>query len=160
MDESPPKFLQLYFYDTDEATKYRLEIMPKLSAEILKELTEEINKVNCYAKSFKAVHEFVSDEDDDVKIILIGDKRKVPSGQHPKRYNLPQGCEVAALMPGEGDGELEVVVRQKDDKLRKISTLHRSYDPLVYVLVDPYGTDGFNTGVGKKKGSARNVSIA
>ena len=88
-----------------------------------------------------------------MKIILIGDKSKVPSGQHPKRYNLPQGCEVAALMPGEGDGELEVVVRQKDNILKRISTLHRSYDPLVYVLVDPYGTDGFNIGVGKKKGS-------
>ena len=158
--EDPPKFLQLYFYDTEEATEYRLEVMPKLSTVILKELTEEINKVNCYVKSFKAVHEYVSDDDTEMKIILIGDKKNIPSGQHSRKYNLPQGCEVAALMPGEGDGELEVVTRHKDNKLTKINTLHRSYDPLVYVLVDPHGTDGFNIAIGKKKGSVRNISIA
>ena len=95
-----------------------------------------------------------------MKIILIADKKNVPSGQHTKKYSLPQGCEVAALMPGDGDGELEVIARHKDNRLKKISTIHRSYDPLVYVLVDPYGTDGFNLGVGKKKGSVRNISIA
>ena len=29
-----------------------------------------------------------------------------------------------------------------------------------YVLIDPYGTDGFHTGIGKKEGSQRNISIA
>ena len=56
-------------------------------------------------------------------------------------------------MPGEGDGELEVVIRDTENKLRRISTLHRSYDPLSYVLFDAYGTDGYHTGVGKKEGT-------
>ena len=63
-------------------------------------------------------------------------------------------------MPGEGDGELEVVVTDKTNKLTRISTLHRSYDPLSYVLIDPYGTDGFHTNIGKKEGTTRNISLA
>ena len=30
--QNPPKFLQLYFYDTDEATEYRMKTMPNLSS--------------------------------------------------------------------------------------------------------------------------------
>ena len=158
-DQSKPKFLQLYFYDTDEATDHRLDLMPRLCPNILKQLTDILQISNSYVKSFKAAYECVNEEDE-LKIILLGDKKKIPSGQHTRKYNLPQGSEVAALMPGEGDGELEVVVRDKENHLRTISTLHRSYDPLSYVLIDPYGTDGYHTGIGKKEGSQRNISIA
>ena len=158
-EQNPPKFLQLYFYDTDEATKHRLDVMPKLSSPILKQLTDIIKDTNCYVKSFKAAHEMV-ESGEELKIVLISDKMKVPPGQHKGKYSLPQGCEVAALMPGEGDGELEVIVRNRDNKLTRISTLHRCYDPLSYVLIDPYGTDGFHTAVGKKEGTKRNISIA
>ena len=158
-EESSPKFLQLYFYDTDEATEHRLGVMPKLSSEILKELTDIVKETNCYVKSFKAAYELV-ESDSEVKIVLIADKNKIPAGEHSRRYNLPQGCEVAALMPGEGDGELEVIVRDNNNRLTRISTLHRSYDPLSYVLVDPYGTDGFHTDIGKKAGTTRKVSLA
>ena len=157
--ENPPKFLQLYFYDTDEATEHRIQTMPKLCSSILKDLTEIIQETNSYIQSFKAVHEYILD-DEELKIILLADKSKIPSGQHSGRYSLPQGCEIAALMPGEGEGELEVVVRHKNNKLTTISTLHRSYDPLSYVLIDPYGTDGFHKELGKKPGTSRNISLA
>ena len=158
-DEGSPKFLQLYFYDTDEATEHRLDIMPKLSEDILKKLTSIIKETNCYVKSFKAAYE-MTNEEGELKIFLISDKSKIPSGQHSGRYNLPDGCEVAALMPGDGDGELEVLIRDRDNHLTQISTLHRSYDALSYVLIDPYGTDGFHVGLGKKDGTSRNISIA
>ena len=158
-DKSTQKFLQLYFYDTDEATEHRLDIMPKLSKHILKKLTEIIKETTCSVKSFKAAYE-MTHEETELKIFLISDKTKIPSGQHPGRYNLPDGCEVAALMPGDGDGELEVLVRDRDNKLIQISSLHRSYDALSYVLIDPYGTDGFHPGLGKKDGTSRNISIA
>ena len=63
-------------------------------------------------------------------------------------------------MPGKGDGELEVLVRDRDDRLSQINTLHRSYDALSYVLIDPYGTDGFHTALGKKERTNRNISFA
>ena len=151
-DKNNPKFLQLYFYDSNEATDRRLELMPELCPKILKQLTDVLEKTNSYIKSFKAAYE-IANQDDKLKIVLIGDKAKIPAGPHPRRYNLPQGSEIAALMPGEGDGELEVVIRDTENKLKRISTLHRSYDPLSYVLFDAYGTDGYHTGVGKKEGT-------
>ena len=87
-DKNQPKFLQLYFYDTDEATEHRVDLMPKLSSKILKELTDIIQETNCYVKSFKAAHELV-DTAVELKIVLISDKNKIPSGEHSRKYNLP-----------------------------------------------------------------------
>ena len=154
-----PKFLQLYFYDSDEATNIRMKIMPKLDAEILKKLTKIIEDNNSYIKSFKTALEYISG-DDEMSLVLLADKKKIPHGDHKRRYSLPQGSEVAAIMPGEGEGELEVVVKSRDDRLTRIKCLHRSYDPLLYVVFDPYGTDGFHVGLGQKDGTSRNISTA
>ena len=78
----------MYFYDTDEATEHRVDLMPKLSSKILKELTDIIQETNCYVKSFKAAHELV-DTAVELKIVLISDKNKIPSGEHSRKYNLP-----------------------------------------------------------------------
>ena len=157
-DAENPKFLQLYFYDNDEATNLRHKIMPKLSKEILRYLTKIIEENNSYIKSFKSALEYVSD-DNELSLVLLADKKKIPAGDHSRRYNLPQGSEVAAIMPGEGEGELEVLVKDRENKLSKIKCTHRSYDPLLYVVFDPYGTDGFSLGLKRVK-SKRNVSIA
>ena len=154
-----PKFLQLYFYDTDEAQARRLKIMPKLDENILKELTQIIEENNNYIKSFKTALEFLKD-DSELSLVLVADKSKIPVGEHSRRFNLPQGSEVAAIMPGEGEGELEVIIRDKDNKLARISRIHRSYDPLSYIVFDPYGTDGFKIGLKRVKNPSRNISIS
>ena len=157
-DGEDPKFLQLYFYDSDEATDLRLKVMPKLDKVILEELTTIIEKHNPYIKSFKAALEYV-DDNSELSLLLIADKKKIPKGEHSRRYNLPQGSEVAAIMPGEGEGELEVLVKDKENKLKRINRIHRSYDPLLYVIFDPFGTDGFTTGLKRVKNPHRNVSL-
>ena len=81
-DSTSPKFLQLYFYDTDEATKYRHGMMPKLAPKILKYLTSILENSNSYVKSFKCAYECIS-KDKELRIIRIGDKKKVPEGKHP-----------------------------------------------------------------------------
>ena len=157
-DGEDPKFLQLYFYDSDEATDLRLKIMPKLNADILKKLTGIIEKNSSYIKSFKAALEYV-DDDSELSLVLVADKKKIPKGEHARKYSLPQGSEVAAIMPGEGEGELEVIVKDKENKLTRINRLHRSYDPLLYVIFDPIGTDGFSLGLKRVKNPQRNVSL-
>ena len=157
-DEENPKFLQLYFYDNDEATNIRLKIMPKLDKEILKKLTKIIEENNSYIKSFKSAMEYISDNNE-VSLVLLADKKKIPVGEHSRRYNLPQGSEIAAIMPGQGEGELEVITKDRENRLTKIKCTHRSYDPLLYVIFDPFGTDGFSLGLKRAK-SKRNISIA
>ena len=41
-EEDQPKFLQLYFYDTDEATEHRIGLMPNLSPKISLTLSRKI----------------------------------------------------------------------------------------------------------------------
>ena len=51
-DEENPKFLQLYFYDSDEATVLRHKIMPKLDKTILTKLTRIIEENNSFGVCF------------------------------------------------------------------------------------------------------------
>ena len=113
-------------------------------------------KKNSYIKSFKAALEYV-DDDSELSLVLVADKKKIPKGEHARKYSFPQGSEVAAIMPGEG--ELEVIVKDKENKLTRINRLHRSYDPLLYVIFDPIGTDGFSLGLKRVKNPQRNVSL-
>ena len=73
--------------------------MPKLDEKILKELTQIIEENNNYVKSFKTAIECVTD-DSEVSLVLVADKSKIPVGEHSRRFNLPQGSEVAANARG------------------------------------------------------------
>ena len=81
--------------------------MPRLDKTILNRLTKILEENNSYIQSFKTALEYVSD-DSEVSLCLIADKKKVPKGEHSRRYSLPQGSGVAAILPGEGEGELEI----------------------------------------------------
>merc|ERR1712203_249030 len=76
-DSENPKFLQLYFYDDDEATNLRHKIMPKLNKDIIRQLTEIIKENNSYIKSFKSALEYVSDNNE-ISLVLLADKKKIP----------------------------------------------------------------------------------
>ena len=121
-----PKFSQIYFYDSDIDTEvnYRLT-HAELDRHILQELHSTLHSVNSYVKSFKTAIE-VGVEQPDVKLVSRADK-KPPQGGHARTYNLPASIK----------------------ELRRISTCHRLYDPLQYVLLFPTGCDGWHLGLKK-----------
>ncbi|MCO5602344.1 hypothetical protein L7F22_056475 [Adiantum nelumboides] len=65
-----------------------------------------------------------------------------------RQYLIPAGNEVAAIMLGQGDfstsGQRDIVLDYQDGRLQRISNLHRSYMPLLYVLLFPRGEDGWH----------------
>ena len=75
----------------------------------LQELQSTLHSVNSYVKSFKTAIE-VSVEQPDVKLVLHADK-KPPQGGHARTYNLPASSEVAALLPGDATGNLDIILR-------------------------------------------------
>lgn len=152
-----PKFLQLYFYDNTDATNFRLQKMSNLDPTILEKLTGILTNTNTYIHSFKAAMELVKDQAN-VQLVLLSDKTKIPEGQHERTYNLPTGSEVAALLPEDKPGEYDVIVNHKADGLKRISQLHRSYDPLQYVVMFPFGTDGYHLGLKKMSGKSLSPS--
>jgi hypothetical protein len=60
----------------------------------------------------------------------------------------PMVDQLAAIMPGDGSdltNAHEIVVRQRDTpELKNISIFNAAYDPLVYVLLFPYGDNGYS----------------
>ena len=84
------------------------------------------------------------DPDDDVSICL-----QVTPGHDRRRYNLPTADEVAVILPGmEGDSmqlsQRDIVLQNHAGGLQIINDLHPAYVPLYYVLLFPYGKNGWH----------------
>ena len=63
------------------------------------------------------------------------------------RESIKNCIKVAAIMPGEGYEEVDIVLHLRGGGVQNISPAHRSYDPLAYVLLNPYGLDGWTPGL-------------
>ena len=156
-----PAYAQIYFHDTDYQTKTRIDGYTgdrKLDEEIVHDLTCALNDINPYVNVFRAAGELIqaSDDSDKAHIILVNDKTKIPEGAHQRSYNSPVASEVAAIVFGEPEQvqrERPVILRYKNTgRLQSISIKHRSYDPLLYVLLFPHGTDGWSHHFKKETG--------
>ena len=156
-ENNKPKFAQLYFYDQENEVENRLGYQTKkLKPDIIKKLQDMLKENNPYIKSLKSAID-ICDENAELRIILHADARLKPKEAHTRSYNLPLGSEVSLLLPGENSGDLDVILQTKGDQLQKINSVHRSYDPLHYVLILPFGQDGFQPKL--KLGTKGHVSI-
>ena len=144
-----PKFAQLYFFNTEDETKQRLSHTKNGDPEIIEFLQNMLKNINNYIKSFQSVVDM--GEIGEMKLTLLADKSKIPSTAHERTYNLPDGNEVAVLLPGE-PGNMDVILRKRGGGLIRINGVHRSYDPLHYVLLFPFGDDGFCLGLQRQSG--------
>ena len=88
---------------------------------------------------------------DGVRIVLSEQRR--PVTEHERRFNLPASREIAVLMPNEPLGQRDIVLRLRDGPVLRISECRRSYDPLHYVLLHPYGTDGWSLEIKRALGN-------
>src|SRR6202050_5217175 len=69
-------------------------------------------------------------------------------GDDRRRYNLPTVDEVAAIIPGTGEEDVDhnrdIVLRYKHGGIKHVSHLHPLYAPLHYVLLFPKGDQGWH----------------
>jgi len=92
-----------------------------------------------YIRSFKYILE--NRLTNDFKLIIHADE---PSNEHRGRYNAPIVDEVAVLLIDEDyKGPRDIVLNARDGRLQRVSEIHRSYDPLQYPLLFPFGNDGY-----------------
>ena len=54
---------------------------------------------------------------------------------------------MAAVLPGEACQEVDIILHLREGGVKQISPCHRSYDGLSYVLLNPYGRDGWTPGL-------------
>ncbi|XP_048593363.1 uncharacterized protein LOC111209440 [Brassica napus] len=95
------------------------------------------NRVNCLR----------TDPDDAFHMRIVSDRL-----QDGRTYNTPTATEVATLIPGDFNLDMnnrDIVLQQQSGKLLRINEIHASYLALQYPLLFTYGEDGFRLGIKK-----------
>lgn len=78
---------------------------------------------------------------DDFKLIIYSNH--VPTNQHRGRYNSPIVNEVAVQLVDKDKGPRVIILHCRDNKTKRVSELHCSYDLLQYPLTFPIGQNGY-----------------
>ena len=143
-NEGHPKFLQVYFMDNLQTELEHRGRGQNLNHDILQTLTLWFHENNKYIKDLKTAREQIQVGNlQEHKIVIREDKK--PREEHARLYNAPStSSDIAILMSNEETSTRDIVLHTKNSSLRKISELHRSYDPLQYPILFPFGTDGYH----------------
>ncbi|XP_056848871.1 uncharacterized protein LOC130499009 [Raphanus sativus] len=159
-DGNNAKFRQMYIADTENEVKNRSNCLSKsslsgqvkksdtLKEEIIEVLMKMLNEVNPYVKQFRSARErFDTNPDDAFHMRIISDRLR-----DGRTYNTPTASEVAALIPGDFNMDMDkrdIVLQRHSGKLFRINEIHASYLALQYPLLFTYGEDGFRLGIKK-----------
>jgi len=152
-DGSPPKFLQLYIYDTSNEVQNRIQALhptdqtnESLDPSIIESLIKMLDEHNPFAKQFRAARDRLKDHEDEEFIIRI-----VGAAEgDPIQYNLPSTDELAMLVVGDfslDNFKRDIIIQSKSGNLHQISSLHPAYMALQYPLLFPFGERGFQIGI-------------
>ncbi len=97
----------MYIHDTDFniQSELRSQNFAGVDRALLTNLASVLNQSNTYVQSFMRLHELARDNapTNRYKIVIHADKR--PANEPVRRYNGQSCSEVAALIPGNEDGD-------------------------------------------------------
>ena len=151
----PPGFSQIYIFDQQNELENHLKPFSDLNHDTLQELQDMMKEINPYAQAYIHVGDVMKDKPaEDVQLVLQTSQESID----PHRYNLPTGTDVAVIIPTDCGNDItsrDVVVYKsaKDHpeglSLMNINVKHPMYDPLMYVLIFPYGDKGWEFGMYK-----------
>ena len=144
--EDQAKFVQLYFLDPQDSVRLRMGILNNqgIQRQIVETLETELRACNPYIKSLSIAKEQIKNIPN-ARIVIDPEKR--PSDQHERRFNQQSANEVAVIFPSNTDSipkSRHIVLRERGGPLQVIAESHRSYDALQYVLMFPFGDDGWH----------------
>jgi hypothetical protein len=142
-----PSYAQLYIYDEQVALATRNNRNPNLNHVTMAELQEMLNANNPFVPLYKQAYQIMQETPPDlqnyVRVAIV-----LQPGDDPRRYNLPTVNEVAAIIPGDGEEEVDknrdIVLRYKHGGLHHISHLQPLYSPLHYIMLFPNGDQGWH----------------
>ncbi|KAK9060084.1 hypothetical protein SSX86_020788 [Deinandra increscens subsp. villosa] len=118
----------------------------EVEIEIINQLKDMLDSQNQLVKTYRMVRDTYEDNPQvELKLRLIGKRSK-----DGRKYNLPTASEVAALIIGDFEDNIEprdIVVRTKAGPLQRINELHPSYLALQYPLLFPFGEDCYHVDI-------------
>ena len=148
-----PKFSQMYFIDNqDSEVATRCAIVDGLKPAIIRGINQLLHESHHYVEVFKVAKEIFEHEAVPTNVKVVINEAKRPLGEHSRRYNRPFSDEVGVLMPNDATNNRDIVLHYRDGGLKRISELHRSYNPLQYPVLFPNGTDGWHVNLKLQNG--------
>jgi hypothetical protein len=152
-DDGPPKFIQLYIYDTTNEIRNRLHSLDaedsatrSLSPSVVNTLIQMLGDHNSFVNKLRTARERLQEHPQEDFIIRIVGAREGDTIQ----YNLPTTDDLAMLIVGDTSLEIfkcDIIIETRNKELKRISELHPAYMTLQYPLLFLYGKRGFQVGV-------------
>jgi len=161
-NENQPKFVQLYFLDSNLANEKRIQSCSSLDRNFLDQcvnILEECN--NPYVSSLRNMR--------DVAVSENANHLRLEFADHPdisaRTYARPQVSQIAAVFEspaGEVPTTRLYITYEQSGLCRDIDTTSPHLDPMLYPLVNLYGELGWTTGISQQStsdnSSARSVT--
>ncbi|XP_071578043.1 uncharacterized protein [Temnothorax nylanderi] len=146
LPEQEAQFLQIYFVgEDDREVRLRCSNFSDVKQVLVKELQRMLHDVNSYIKDLKTTLDKVSPNCKKFEVVIHADRK--PDDAHRGRFNAPIVNEVALVIVGQQFDKRDIVLQSHDNKLRRISEVHRSYDALQYPLMFCRGEDGYSIAI-------------
>ena len=147
-----PGFSQIYIYDQESQLQNRLNSFGDLDEQLLKELQDMMKEINPYAQMYSHVGNVIREQPtEDIRLVLKATGNAVDS----RTYNLPTGTDIAVIIPTDANdfsSSRDVVIYKNvahhpnGHSLMYMNAGHPMYDPLMYVLMFPFGDKGWEHG--------------
>ncbi|KAI8150214.1 hypothetical protein BJV82DRAFT_503280, partial [Fennellomyces sp. T-0311] len=142
-EPAPARFAQIYFADTNEQLARRGTLFSGLNAETIEMIQGVIDRCNPFARQFSSAYQRFHDQPIGTLQIVI-----TQAAELGRRYKQQVYPEVAAMVVENSvDGAVEpfsIVINDRTEGLRLVSSLHASYMPLHYVLMFSFGEYGWH----------------
>ncbi|GJX96053.1 uncharacterized protein Tco_0351851 [Tanacetum coccineum] len=143
---APPKFTQLYIYDTEKEVENRAKAL----RDIIKQVKDVLETLSDLVKTFRRARDrYSEDSEQNIQIKLVAKR-----GTDGRIYNIPTANEVAGLIVGDFDTCVEqrdIVIEKHREGLERINIFHPLYLPLPYPLLMPCGQDGYHLEIPHRK---------
>ncbi|SAL99332.1 hypothetical protein, partial, partial [Absidia glauca] len=141
----------VYFRDAEEQLNQRTTLIDHLDPEILQMLQRIIHSNNCFSQGLMTAYEqYGAEQIQNVAIVI----KSTPA--LGRRYDAPSCPEISAMvMENSTDGGFsphDIVISDRNRGHRYVNSLNPSYMPLHYVLMFPYGEDGWRLGIPSTNG--------
>ncbi|GJW15994.1 hypothetical protein Tco_0020127 [Tanacetum coccineum] len=164
---TPPKFTQMYIYDTENEVENRARALSNSSPssapsksehpidrDIIRQVKDVLDTSSDLFKTFRRARDrYSEDSEQNIQIKLVAKQ-----GMDGRTYNLPTTNEVVGLIVGEFDTCVEqrdIVIEKHREGLERISIFHPLYLPLQYPLLMPCGQDGYHLKIPHRKKSGQ-----
>ncbi|GJZ46665.1 DNA helicase [Tanacetum coccineum] len=134
----PPRFLQLYIYDTDNEVDNRMSHFGGQNSDLRRDIVEGLIAL---VHLFRTAREKLADTH------IPNFKVRLYNVVGAREYELPTGDMLGAIVyePGpETDMDYDIIIEERSGHPQHVNKLHSSYMSLQFPLLVPYGENGYS----------------